>query len=238
MKLIVMRHAKSSWKESLPDKERPLKGRGRKAATDVGARLGRKSLVPNLVLVSDAVRARQTWEHCWNGIKSFDTEKDMVKPRIIIAPSLYDPGDVDGYLKPLSDNVQSNDDIVQLIAHWPGVEEFIRFLLYPATDELKDVNNERGKTGDREYMEDEGGKVPEMKTSFACILSTKVKDWKSALLKPGYWTIDRVITPSQEFRGLGHVNQVELGLPSYYQGLESQDEHVSISDSWVDPDDE
>ncbi len=233
-----MRHAKSSWKDdSLEDKDRRLKGRGKKAATDVGARLGRKSYIPQLVIVSDAVRARQTWEHCWQGMKSFDTEQDMVNPRLIIAPSLYDPANVPGYLKPLLDNVDK-DEIVQIVAHWPGVEDFIRYLVYNPSNDVLDAKNERGKIGDREYMQDEGGEVPEMKTSFACILKSKAKDWKSAL-KGGGWTVDRVITPSEEFRGKGHLTgQIELGLPTYYQGSESQDEGVSVSESWVDPDNE
>lgn len=38
LRLYVVRHAKSSWKGDLPDKERPIKkGRGRKDANRVAA---------------------------------------------------------------------------------------------------------------------------------------------------------------------------------------------------------
>ncbi|RMD49314.1 MAG: histidine phosphatase family protein [Alphaproteobacteria bacterium] len=63
MKLILIRHAKSSWKDpDLPDHERPLKKRGRKAAPLIGRWLAERGHVPALALVSTARRARETWE--------------------------------------------------------------------------------------------------------------------------------------------------------------------------------
>ena len=61
-RLIVMRHAKSSW--SAPprsDHERPLTQRGRKDAARVGNSLLEAGWVPNLVLSSDAQRTRETF---------------------------------------------------------------------------------------------------------------------------------------------------------------------------------
>jgi len=61
-RLIVMRHAKSSWGDpGLSDFGRPLNGRGRKSAPKMGAWLARKGYVPELVLCSAAVRTRETW---------------------------------------------------------------------------------------------------------------------------------------------------------------------------------
>jgi phosphohistidine phosphatase len=60
-RLLLMRHAKSSWDDpSLPDHERPLNGRGRRAARAIGAYLRANGLIPELVLCSTATRARQT----------------------------------------------------------------------------------------------------------------------------------------------------------------------------------
>jgi len=59
--LLVMRHAKSSWKgESLADFDRPLKGRGKRDASRMGAFLRDQNLVPELIISSAAKRARST----------------------------------------------------------------------------------------------------------------------------------------------------------------------------------
>jgi phosphohistidine phosphatase len=59
--LYLMRHAKSSWKDSeLSDFERPLNGRGREDAPLVGRYIGKKKIRPELLLCSTAERARQT----------------------------------------------------------------------------------------------------------------------------------------------------------------------------------
>ncbi len=58
--LLLMRHAKSSWKEPLPDHDRPLKKRGRRDAPKIGHFLRRKKLVPQLILTSTARRAVET----------------------------------------------------------------------------------------------------------------------------------------------------------------------------------
>jgi phosphohistidine phosphatase len=59
--LFLVRHAKSSWDEpDLPDAQRPLSGRGRRAARKMGRRLARRSADPDLVLSSPAVRALKT----------------------------------------------------------------------------------------------------------------------------------------------------------------------------------
>lgn len=59
--LTLLRHAKSDW--SLPgqqDFERTLAPRGAKDAPRMGAYMARNGLVPDLILCSGAVRARQT----------------------------------------------------------------------------------------------------------------------------------------------------------------------------------
>ncbi len=62
-RLILLRHAKSSWDDpGLDDFDRPLAPRGRAAAPLMAAYLREKDLVPDLVLCSTARRALQTWE--------------------------------------------------------------------------------------------------------------------------------------------------------------------------------
>jgi len=61
--LYLLRHAKSSWKDaSLRDFDRPLKGRGRDAAKQIGKRLASEKPQPVLVVCSPAVRTRETAE--------------------------------------------------------------------------------------------------------------------------------------------------------------------------------
>jgi phosphohistidine phosphatase len=61
--LMLLRHAKSSWDdEALPDHDRPLSKRGKKAAPRMGILLAEEELVPDLIRSSTAVRARKTAE--------------------------------------------------------------------------------------------------------------------------------------------------------------------------------
>lgn len=60
-RLTLLRHAKSSWSDtSLPDRDRPLSGRGERDAPAMGLRLKAHKARPSLILTSHAVRARTT----------------------------------------------------------------------------------------------------------------------------------------------------------------------------------
>ena len=62
-RLIVMRHAKSSWKDpNLDDHERPLNKRGRRDAPMVADAIFERGWVPELILVSSSKRTLQTLE--------------------------------------------------------------------------------------------------------------------------------------------------------------------------------
>jgi len=62
-RLIIMRHAKSSWTSgAATDHQRPLNKRGRNAAPLVGARLRDLGWIPDLVIASDSQRTRETWQ--------------------------------------------------------------------------------------------------------------------------------------------------------------------------------
>ncbi|MCA9268852.1 MAG: histidine phosphatase family protein [Planctomycetales bacterium] len=62
-RLIIMRHAKSSWKEpGATDHERPLNKRGQREAPVVAAHLQEIGWTPEVVLCSDATRTRETAE--------------------------------------------------------------------------------------------------------------------------------------------------------------------------------
>jgi phosphohistidine phosphatase len=59
--LILLRHAKSDWPD-VPDRERPLAKRGRRDAPRIGSWLHEHGYQPDVVVCSDARRARQTWD--------------------------------------------------------------------------------------------------------------------------------------------------------------------------------
>ncbi|MDD7885671.1 histidine phosphatase family protein [Flavivirga sp. 57AJ16] len=59
-RIVLVRHAKSSWKHNVIDHERPLNNRGFKDANLVSANLKESPLNIDLVLSSDAMRAKTT----------------------------------------------------------------------------------------------------------------------------------------------------------------------------------
>ncbi len=61
-KLILIRHAKSSWEHDVIDHQRPLKKRGVNDANLVSNALYERNEVPNIVLCSDAMRTKMTAE--------------------------------------------------------------------------------------------------------------------------------------------------------------------------------
>jgi phosphohistidine phosphatase len=66
-RLVLLRHAKSAWPD-VPDHERPLARRGRRDAPAAGRWLRDAGCVPDHVLCSTAMRARQTWQLAETGL--------------------------------------------------------------------------------------------------------------------------------------------------------------------------
>jgi phosphohistidine phosphatase len=117
--LFLLRHAKSSWKDqSLPDFERPLNRRGKRAAADVGRYLKHELIVPELVVSSPALRARETIERLakaakWNVEVRFDQR-------------IYEAGGL-GLLEVIS-QIENERKNALLVGHNPGIEELLMLL--------------------------------------------------------------------------------------------------------------
>jgi phosphohistidine phosphatase len=79
--LLLLRHAKARTEDAGGDAARPLAPRGRRAAERIGEHLAERGLVPDLVLCSTALRARQTWERAAAALRS--------EPRVELDGSLY-----------------------------------------------------------------------------------------------------------------------------------------------------
>jgi len=113
-RLILMRHAKSSWKRGpSDDHERPLNERGRRSARLVGARLSERGWIPELVCSSDSVRTRETWKHLRAAFG--DAHID-----VRFTPELYLAGMPE--LRRLSKSFDPAIETVLALGHNPGFE--------------------------------------------------------------------------------------------------------------------
>jgi phosphohistidine phosphatase len=117
-RLILTRHAKSSWDDPLtPDHDRPLNTRGHRAAADLGQWLASRGYTPAEVLCSDAQRTRETFD----GMRAALPDA----PDATLKPALYNAGP-DVLLAVLR---HAHADSVMLIAHNPGIAEFAARLI-------------------------------------------------------------------------------------------------------------
>lgn len=118
MKLIITRHAKSSWDDpSLSDHDRSLAGRGKRASDAIGQWLSERGHVPRTVLCSTSARTRQTWERI-----------ERVMPGdydVRMEPRLYH-GSADSILEALS---EVGDSPVLVVGHNPGIGYFANAIL-------------------------------------------------------------------------------------------------------------
>ena len=118
--LILVRHAKSSWKDSeLDDHDRPLGKRGERDAPYMAKILRDKKMDVDLMVSSTAVRAFDT-------AKEFAKKLDYKKEKIVRASDLY-LAEADGML----DYVQRLDDdykTVMMFGHNPGITWFANLL--------------------------------------------------------------------------------------------------------------
>jgi len=116
--LLVLRHAKSSWDDAaLDDHERPLNARGERDAPRIGQLAREEGLVPELIVSSDAVRARLTAA----------AMADATGGRILLDPRLYHASATD-ILAALRSVVEDNLEIVMIVGHNPGLEELVAVL--------------------------------------------------------------------------------------------------------------
>lgn len=113
-RLILTRHAKSDWDDpSLPDHERPLNARGRRAARALGDWLASRGYEPEEVLCSTACRTRETWDGVASAVLG-------VLPALRFEPALYQ-AKPDAMLKLLR---TATAPTVMMIGHNPGIAAF------------------------------------------------------------------------------------------------------------------
>ena len=112
-RLYLLRHAKSSWKDSsLSDRDRPLAGRGRRAAKAMSEHLRERNIHPDLVICSPARRTRETLERI---------ETVLGRGAVRVEPRLYECG-AEGLLAVLRE-IPDREESVLLIGHNPSLQE-------------------------------------------------------------------------------------------------------------------
>ena len=117
--LYLLRHGKSSWKDkTLLDVERPLNGRGRSASQNVGGFLKKKKIIPDLVLSSCAIRARQTTDLVMEAAK--------LRTDLRFDERIYEAGAQ--RLVEVVRQIEKSKETVLLVGHNPGLEEFLKLL--------------------------------------------------------------------------------------------------------------
>lgn len=114
--LLLVRHAKSSWRDpTLPDRIRPLSGRGKRDVVKMGERLVRRGVKPDLMVSSPAVRTAET-------AKSIGKLLGYQHRTITVNDRLYacQPDDILEIVKDFEDDLS----YVILVGHNPEITDF------------------------------------------------------------------------------------------------------------------
>ncbi len=111
--LLILRHAKSSWKQTgISDHDRPLNNRGKMSAPRMGQLIYEEDIVPEIILSSTARRARDTAD--------LVAEASGFQGEVIYLEDFYHawPSDYIDAVRNLSDDLNS----AMVVGHNPGME--------------------------------------------------------------------------------------------------------------------
>jgi phosphohistidine phosphatase len=170
-RLILLRHAKTEKAaESGRDFDRRLDEKGRIAATRMGRFLRAAHLVPDLVLVSPAVRAQETWALLAAELNSPPPAKTL--------PDLYG-ADATQLLTFTHDAEDFADQkpvtSVMIVAHNPGIHEYAMTLTVS------------GAAPDREAVS------AGMPTAGLAVIDFRTEDWGTVAFRSGH--LARFVSP-------------------------------------------
>jgi phosphohistidine phosphatase len=165
-RLMILRHSKAERPEpGGGDQERTLNQRGRGDAGTIGAYMVRHGLIPDRVVVSTAVRTRETWQHAAGAFPA-----DLA---VVFEQRLYDavPQTILDVIKRTPDEVHS----LLVIAHNPGLHRTALMLI---------------GAGDVDARQRLSEKLP---TSGLVVIDFAVDDWGKLHRAGG--RLDRFVTP-------------------------------------------
>lgn len=124
-RLMLLRHAKTETDApSGRDQDRRLDERGHRDAARMGDWIASHPPFPDTVLVSHAVRARQTWDIAWEAMKD-----RVPTPQVEILPELYgaDPAQILDAIRTAT--APADPKQLLLVAHNPGMHEAALMLM-------------------------------------------------------------------------------------------------------------
>ena len=118
-RLILMRHAKSSWKsDAVDDHSRPLNKRGRRDAPIMAEVLNERGWTPEVVYSSDSERTRETLELMCTVF--------VPTPKVVFVPALYHGGIHE--IREVAVQTAAEVQTVMVLGHNPGWQSAIPWL--------------------------------------------------------------------------------------------------------------
>jgi len=175
-RLVLLRHAKAAREAGGGDRERPLTRRGREDAARAGRYLVEEKLIPNLAVVSDAQRTRETLD-CLMA----ETGRQL---KTLIDPALYMAED---YV--LLAELHKTPELVHtmlVVCHNPGLADFALRMC---------------GSGDPKALTHMEMKYP---TSGLAVIDFGDKPWAS--IRWGDGRLDRFVTPSTLVEGVDDLD--------------------------------
>ncbi|XP_002525240.2 uncharacterized protein At3g52155, chloroplastic isoform X2 [Ricinus communis] len=169
-RLILLRHAKSSWdNSSLRDHDRPLSPAGRADAANVTLKLQQLDWIPQLILSSDATRTRETLGLMQQQVPSF------LDAQVYFISSFYSIAAMDG---------QTAEHLQQVICKY-------------STDDIHTVMCMGHNRGWEEAASVFTGASVELKTCNAALLKATGKSWEEAFALAGHggWKLLGIVKP-------------------------------------------
>lgn len=115
-RLIIVRHAKSSWEYDVIDHQRPLKNRGRNDALLVSNEFKSYNLKPEIIFSSDAERAKKTAE-------IFKKVLEIEDSLILLKPELYDFGGIE--LLKFIKSIPEDLNFIMIFGHNHAITAFV-----------------------------------------------------------------------------------------------------------------
>ena len=126
--LYVIRHAKSSWDDpTLPDFDRPLNKRGEKDAPEMGKRLAKRNVRPDLLLSSTAERAHTT-------CRAIAEKIEYPLAEIKLDKNLYHAEDAE--ILRIVQGLDNKYNCVWIFGHNPGLTDFVNLLADAGIDNI------------------------------------------------------------------------------------------------------
>ena len=109
--LVLIRHAKAAWPEETPDHQRPLADRGRRDAPAAGRWLRSMGVVPQVAVVSSALRTHETYELVAGQLAH--------APELVLTDAAYAASA--GELLDLVHGLAPDASVAMVVAHNPGI---------------------------------------------------------------------------------------------------------------------